>query len=144
VRFRFWEPEFRSWKGVRHDAHRDPCQHRERIYPLVRELPADVETPISVYLKLRGLGPSFLLESVEGGEHLARYSMIGAQPRAILRAWRDRIVLEEEGQWSELDPREANVLDVLRAHLPVYDDTGAAAGTGLPRFYRGRGGLYGL
>ena len=116
---------------------------RERIYPLVRELPADVETPISVYLKLRGLGPSFLLESVEGGEHLARYSMIGTQPRAILRAWRERIVLEQEGQWSELDPQEANVLEVLRAHLPVYEDDGAAAGAGLPRFTGGAVGYMG-
>ena len=48
--------------------------NRTLLRPLVRELPADVDTPISVYLKLRGLGPSFLLESVEGGEHLARYS----------------------------------------------------------------------
>ena len=56
------------------------------LYPVVRELPVDVDTPISVYLKLRGLGPSFLLESVEGGEHLARYSMIGTQPSAKSRS----------------------------------------------------------
>jgi anthranilate synthase component 1 len=57
------------------------------IQTLVRELPADLETPISVYLKLRGQGPSFLLESVEGGERIARYSFIGITPRAqyILR-----------------------------------------------------------
>ena len=38
------------------------------IQTIVREIPADLETPISIYLKLRGQGPSFLLESVEGGE----------------------------------------------------------------------------
>jgi anthranilate synthase component 1 len=48
--------------------------------PVVRELPADLETPTSVYLKLAGQGPSFLLESVTGGENLARYSFIGARP----------------------------------------------------------------
>ncbi len=48
--------------------------------PMVRELPADLETPISVYLKLAGSGPSFLLESVTGGEQVARYSFIGVQP----------------------------------------------------------------
>src|SRR5215216_4401567 len=49
---------------------------------LVREISADLETPISVYMKLRGQGPSFLLESVEGGERIARYSFIGIKPRA--------------------------------------------------------------
>src|SRR5512145_1013482 len=54
---------------------------------IVREISADLETPISVYMKLRGETPSFLLESVEGGERIARYSFIGVQPRAqyILR-----------------------------------------------------------
>ena len=42
-----------------------------------RELPADFETPASVYLKLAGDTPSFLLESITGGEQLARYSFIG-------------------------------------------------------------------
>jgi len=54
---------------------------------IIREISADLETPISVYMKLRGDGPSFLLESVEGGERIARYSFIGVHPRAeyILR-----------------------------------------------------------
>ncbi len=47
----------------------------------MRELPADLETPVSVYLKLAGHGPSFLLESVTGGEQVARYSFIGVNPR---------------------------------------------------------------
>ena len=49
---------------------------------IIREISADLETPISVYMKLRGEGASFLLESVEGGERIARYSFIGIQPRA--------------------------------------------------------------
>jgi anthranilate synthase component 1 len=49
---------------------------------LIREISADLETPISVYMKLRGNGASFLLESVEGGERIARYSFIGVKPRA--------------------------------------------------------------
>lgn len=49
---------------------------------IVREISADLETPISVYMKLRGETPSFLLESVEGGERIARYSFIGVQPKA--------------------------------------------------------------
>lgn len=110
------------------------------VYPIVRELAADIETPISVYLKLRGLGPSFLLESVEGGEHLARYSMIGVQPRALLRAWRDRITLEEEGRWREFSAQGQDVLDVLRDYLPSYP---AALPEGLPRFTGGAAGYMG-
>ena len=49
---------------------------------IVREISADLETPISVYMKLRGDGASFLLESVEGGERIARYSFIGVRPKA--------------------------------------------------------------
>ena len=49
---------------------------------IIREISADLETPISVYMKLRGDGASFLLESVEGGERIARYSFIGVQPKA--------------------------------------------------------------
>jgi anthranilate synthase component I len=49
---------------------------------IIREISADLETPISVYMKLRGETPSFLLESVEGGERIARYSFIGVKPKA--------------------------------------------------------------
>ena len=65
---------------------------------IIREISADLETPISVYMKLRGQGPSFLLESVEGGERIARYSFIGVQPRAqyILRDGQIEINTVEE------------------------------------------------
>ena len=113
---------------------------RQKLRPVMRELPADVETPISIYLKLRGLGPSFLLESVEGGEHLARYSMIGTQPWAILRSWRDRVVLEEAGRWQESALEDDDVLDILRAHLPMYE---TIPQEGLPRFTGGAIGYMG-
>jgi anthranilate synthase component 1 len=52
--------------------------------PLVRELMADLETPVSAFLKIWRGGPAFLLESIEGGERLARYSFIGADPLRTL------------------------------------------------------------
>jgi anthranilate synthase component I len=113
---------------------------RIRMQPIIRELPADVETPVSVYLKLRALGSSFLLESVEGGEHLARYSIIGTQPSGILKSWRERIVLEEEGSWVEFPAGERDVLDVLREYMPIYD---TAIGDDLPRFSGGAIGYMG-
>jgi len=54
------------------------------LVPLVATMPADLDTPVGVYLKAaRGTRASFLLESVEGGERSARYSFIGVEPRAI-------------------------------------------------------------
>jgi anthranilate synthase component 1 len=55
------------------------------LIPVYREILADTETPVSAYRKLRKRGPSFLLESVEGGEHVGRYSFVGANPRVVIR-----------------------------------------------------------
>src|SRR2546426_10304775 len=55
------------------------------LIPVTRRLLADIETPLSAYRKIRGPGESFLFESVEGGEHLGRYSFVGCNPRAIIR-----------------------------------------------------------
>src|SRR6476661_3284090 len=56
--------------------------------PIVRRLPADLDTPVSAYLKLcagaTDRGYSFLLESVHGGEQPARYSFLGAKPERVL------------------------------------------------------------
>ncbi|MFT4039664.1 MAG: anthranilate synthase component I [Thermomicrobiales bacterium] len=65
-----------------------------RAVPIYREVIADLETPVSAYLKLKGDGPSFLLESIEGGERLARYSFIGADPIAILTL-RDHVAVTQ-------------------------------------------------
>jgi len=54
------------------------------LVPVYREIVADLETPVSAFLKVNRGGNSFLLESVEGGERLARYSFIGTEPYKIL------------------------------------------------------------
>ena len=54
------------------------------IVPVWRDIPADMETPVSAYLKVAREAPSFLLESVEGGERVARYSFIGTLPTKVL------------------------------------------------------------
>jgi anthranilate synthase component I len=56
------------------------------LCPLYAEVPADLETPVSVYLKVARGSYSFLLESVEGGERLARYSFVGTEPYRTLRS----------------------------------------------------------
>ena len=55
------------------------------LAPVYRDVPADLETPVSAYLKVARGDHSFLLESVEGGERLARYSFIGTEPYRVLR-----------------------------------------------------------
>jgi anthranilate synthase component 1 len=65
---------------------------------LIREINADLETPVSLYLKLRGDGASFLLESVEGGERIARYSFIGVQPRAEYILRDGQVEVKENGE----------------------------------------------
>jgi anthranilate synthase component 1 len=75
------------------------------VQTIIRELNADLETPVSLYLKLRGDGASFLLESVEGGERIARYSFIGVQPRAeyILRDGQVEVKENGESRTIQLD-----------------------------------------
>ena len=55
------------------------------LVPIYREINADLETPVSAYLKIARPPYSFLLESVEGGERIARYSFIGTEPMGIIK-----------------------------------------------------------
>jgi anthranilate synthase component 1 len=57
---------------------------RGNLVPVCREIKADLDTPVSAYLKIARGKYSFLLESVEGGERLARYSFLGTEPSKIL------------------------------------------------------------
>ncbi|HEV7864332.1 MAG TPA: anthranilate synthase component I, partial [Acidimicrobiia bacterium] len=56
------------------------------VVPVWREVLADLETPVSVFLKLVGAGEGFLLESVEHGERWGRYSFVGRDPSLTLIA----------------------------------------------------------
>src|SRR5437763_15660866 len=67
------------------------------LIPVSRRLLADFETPLSAYRKLRGQADSFLFESVEGGEHLGRSSLVGFNPRAAIRQTGGRIEVLESG-----------------------------------------------
>src|SRR5450759_2080283 len=68
------------------------------LIPVTRRILADFETPLSAYRKIRGQGESFLFESVEGGEHIGRYSFVGCNPRGIVRQMGDQIEQIESGQ----------------------------------------------
>ena len=111
------------------------------IKTIYRELHADLETPTSLYLKLRGNGPSFLLESVEGGEQIARYSFIGVSPRAkyVTRANQVTITSGEEVRTVVLDPG-SDPTHFLEAEMQRFHAEPVA---GLPRFVGGMVGYLG-
>ncbi len=72
------------------------------VIPVYADLMADLETPVTAYAKLKTDGPAFLLESIEGGERLSRYTFIACRPRKVFKSYWDRTVIEEAGQ----EPRE--------------------------------------
>ncbi|MYC06503.1 MAG: anthranilate synthase component I [Chloroflexi bacterium] len=59
--------------------------HKGNLIPISREINADLDTPVSAYLKVARPPYSFLLESVEGGERMARFSFIGTEPHSIIK-----------------------------------------------------------
>ena len=66
------------------------------VVPVWREVLADLETPLSVYAKLSGQGPSFLLESAEHLERWGRYSFVGIDPFLVLRGKDGAVTWEGE------------------------------------------------
>jgi anthranilate synthase component 1 len=107
--------------------------------PLITEAFADLETPLSLYLKLAGGGShSFLLESVVGGERFGRYSFIGLPARTLVRAtgWRSEVVTD--GQVVETD--EGNPLEFIARYQARFKP---ALRPGLPRFCGGLAGYFG-
>ena len=111
----------------------------DRLLTVTRELPADLDTPVSVYMRLLGQGASFLLESVTGGEQVARYSFIGVDAREvyILRG-NDLETRSRDGQVTLTTlPAGEDPLDGLRRILAPYLRSPLPS---LPRF---AGGLVG-
>src|SRR2546422_2054726 len=95
------------------------------LIPVYAEILADAETPVAAYQKLLRTGPSFLLESVEGGENIGRYSFIGANPRTVIR-------VEQRAGEDSLRSVELEMAKFKPVSLP-----------GLPRFTGGAVGFLG-
>src|SRR6185369_17811815 len=89
------------------------------LVPVVRERLADLETPVSAFAKLRPLGGAFLLESVEGGERMGRYSFIGVAPRTRLYFRDGEVVAERDAADVDFDvPRRPHVVAMTNALAP--------------------------
>ncbi len=89
---------------------------RGNVVPVVRSVLADLQTPVSAFLRVAGgAGHAFLLESVEGGERIARYSFIGAEPELVVRGRGDVTYVERRGEVEEL--RGVRATDYLREYF---------------------------
>ena len=106
--------------------------------PVCKELMADLLTPVSAFLKIAEHADyAFLLESVEGGEQVGRYSFLGKDPFVILRSRRGKTILDREGVSTESDAPFMATLRSLMAEFkaPMVSD--------LPRFTGGAVGYLG-
>jgi anthranilate synthase component 1 len=111
---------------------------RGTFVPVVKEIMADLLTPVSAFLKIaEDADYAFLLESVEGGEHVGRYSFLGKDPFLLLRARGGRTIVEQGGSVSESD---RPFIDKLRALMA---DFRSPFVPGLPRFTGGAVGYLG-
>lgn len=102
------------------------------LIPVYREIMADLETPVSAFLKLDRGDFSFLLESVEGGEKWGRYCFLGSEPSVLFQSKGSRVEISRDGRCEVqegVDPLEA-----LKQLLSDYHPVEVA---GLPRFFGG-------
>ena len=114
------------------------AQGHNRI-PLVAQALADLDTPLSLYLKLtQGQSNSFLLESVVGGERFGRYSFVGLPARTLVRATGRQVEVVTDGQ--VVETFEGNPLDFIASYQQRFN---AAVPKGLPRFCGGLAGYFG-
>ncbi len=113
-----------------------------RSVPVYRELSADLETPVSVYLKLRGDGgmPSFLLESVEKAEQVGRYSFLGVNPQRQVIARGNEVQVLDNGQTRSFRLEKGrDPLHIVAEQVARYQPIAPldAVAPGLPRFWGG-------
>jgi anthranilate synthase component 1 len=113
------------------------------LIPVTRRILADLETPLSAYRKIRGKGESFLCESVEGGEHIGRYSFVGCNPRAVIKQTGARVDVIENGKVVETFAIGQEVRDGLAVVEQVMGRYRPVAIEGLPRFSGGALGYIG-
>src|SRR4029077_18095554 len=88
------------------------------LVPVAKTVAADLRTPVSAFLSIAAAEPNaFLLESVESGEKIGRYTFLGAQPYMVLRARGRQITLERGARKQKINGSVFQVLDrLLREH----------------------------
>ncbi|MEW6163291.1 MAG: chorismate-binding protein, partial [Nitrospirota bacterium] len=108
------------------------------LIPVYKEILADTDTPVSSALKLGGT-PSFLLESVVGGEKWARYSFLGSRPSRVIKSWGKKVEIKDNKKGSHIFEVE-DPLEVIKKEINTYRPVDVK---GLPRFCGGLVGYIG-
>ncbi|MEA2679660.1 MAG: anthranilate synthase component, partial [Candidatus Binataceae bacterium] len=107
------------------------------LVPVCCEIAADLETPVSAFLKVARGDYSFLLESVRGGEKWGRYTFLGSEPALVVRARANRMELIRPGR--AIETRDVdNAFEALRQEVQRFR---APEIPGLPRFFGGAVGF---
>jgi anthranilate synthase component 1 len=114
-------------------------KHQYNRIPLVREVLADLDTPLSTYLKLANQPYSYLFESVQGGEKWGRYSIIGLACSTCLKVHGDQITIEQDGRVVE----QQTSTDPLQYIEDFLDSFNVAEAECLPKFHGGLVGYFG-
>jgi len=108
------------------------------LIPVYKEILADLDTPVSAYMKMSGGDYSFLLESIEGGEKWARYCFLGFDPSIVVDIKGNKVTVNNNGQTESILVEKGNPLVGLKKVLAQYEPVEV---DGLPRFSGGAVGF---
>lgn len=103
------------------------------LIPVYKEILADLDTPVSAFMRINDSNYSYLLESVEGGEKWARYSFLGSNPSIVIKGSRGLVEIISNGKKEEIRS-VSDPLEVLRSIMARYRPVQIE---GLPRFFGG-------
>lgn len=117
----------------------EKLSYQGNLIPIYQEVLADLETPVSVLMKLRSRAYAFLLESMEGGEKWGRYTFLGADPAILFKVQGEECLISKNGDQKKIKHR-GNPLKILKDILDRYRPVQVE---GLPRFYGGAVGFLG-
>ena len=112
---------------------REKAQHGNLI-PVYKPILADMETPVSAFYKIEASDYAFLLESVEGGENLARYSFLGSDPSILLRSRGNLVRIDDLRTGGTIELKSEDPLEALEELMTHYRPVDVE---GLPRFHGG-------
>jgi anthranilate synthase component 1 len=125
-----YEPSFTEFEKL---------AQRGNLIPVYREILADIETPVSVLMKLPAQNYVYLLESVEGGEKWGRYSFLSADTGIVFKVRGAEVIIEEKGNIAK-HLHNGNPMQFMRDLLGRFQPVSVP---GLPRFYGGAVGYLG-
>ena len=118
----------------------DELTKQGNTIPVYLDLTADCETPLGAYSKIRHEAPSFLFESIVGGERISRFSFLGSNPRKVYRVFDRATTITQKGGASETVSTPADPLKLIESEMASYQPVEMAD---MPHFSGGAVGFVG-